>query len=63
MSKKGDIYTIGSAVLFGFIPLITSIVYKQRISAMTVAFFRSFIVMCVLFILLKIKGLYFLWNK
>lgn len=55
MSKKGIAYTVGSAVLFGLIPFITSVVYRQGISAMTVAFFRSFIVMCVLFTLLKIR--------
>ena len=55
MSKKGIAYTVGSALLFGFIPLITAVVYQQGIGAMTVAFFRSFIVMCVLFVLLRIR--------
>src|SRR5699024_7893777 len=53
--KKGIAYTVGSALLFGFIPLITAVVYQQGIGAMTVAFFRSFIVMCVLFVLLRIR--------
>lgn len=55
MSKKGIVYTIVSAVLFGIIPFFTATVYQHGANALTVAFFRSFIVMCVVFILLKIR--------
>lgn len=53
--KKGIVYTIGSAVLFGLNPLFTKYVYLQGATAMTVVFFRSFIVAWILLVLLWLK--------
>lgn len=59
MAKKGILYTIGSAVVFGFIPLLTMLVYQGGGSAMTVVFFRSFFVACILFVILRLSHISF----
>ena len=53
--KKGYIYTALSAIIFGFMPLLTKIIIARGATSLTIAFFRVFYVTIVLFFVLKIK--------
>lgn len=53
--KKGYIYTVLSAIIFGLMPLLTKIIIIRGATSLTIAFFRVFYVTIVLFFVLKIK--------
>lgn len=55
MNKKGILYTVASAMLFGFTPLIAMMIYAFGADAITVVFYRSLIVIAILGFLLWIK--------
>lgn len=51
MKKQGMIFTSVSAMLFGLIPLITSILYGYGLNAVSVSFYRYAIMLPILFLL------------
>ena len=53
--KKGYIYTVLSAIIFGLMPLLTKIIIARGSTSLTIAFFRVFYVTIVLFFVLKLK--------
>lgn len=55
--KKGYIYTALSAIIFGLMPLLTTIIIARGATSLTIAFFRVFYVTVVLFFVLKIKNI------
>ena len=57
MNIKGIIYTICSAMLFGITPLLARIVYSYGASSITVVFFRSLLVLPILWLLAKRQGI------
>lgn len=54
MNIKGIILTILSAILFGITPIITTSIYAYGANAITTVFFRSLIVLPILFMLTKL---------
>lgn len=59
MQKKGILYTILSAILFGIAPVLTTILYGYGANAFTVVFFRSLFALPILFFLMKRKRVAF----
>lgn len=53
--RKGYIYTVFSAIIFGLMPLLTKIIIARGATSLTIAFFRVFYVTIVLFFVLKLK--------
>lgn len=59
MYTKGILYTVLSAVLFGITPLITTAVYGYGANSMTVVFYRSLLVIPMLAVIMKARGISF----
>lgn len=54
---KGILFTSLSAVIFGFTPILGRLTYPMGSNGITLTFFRGFLCLPVLFILLKAKGI------
>lgn len=55
MRIKGIMYTVISAVLFGITPILATAIYQQGANPLTVVFFRSLIVLPILYILMRVQ--------
>lgn len=53
MNKAGIIFTVVSALIYGFTPVLCSFTYAYGNTGMTLTFFRSFFVIPVLFFIMK----------
>ena len=53
MNAKGITYTIASALLFGFTPVLASMTYGMGSNAQTLTFYRNLLVVPVLFLMMK----------
>lgn len=53
---KGYLLTITAGILYGFIPAAARLAYAQGINSMSLTFYRNFIAMLILGVVLKIRG-------
>ena len=63
MNAKGITYTIASALLFGFTPVLASMTYSMRSNAQTLTFYRNLLVVPVLFLMMKAQKVDFRISK
>lgn len=63
MNKKGIIFTIASAVLYGVTPALASVTYSMGSNAETLVFLRNIMVVPVLAVIMLIKGIDFKLKK
>ena len=57
MNKKGFIYAVSSAVIFGFMPLFTKIIYSMGAGSVSAGFYRvSLSLFTILIIQLLLKN-------
>lgn len=59
MSKKGVVFTILSALIYGFTPILCTITYGMGNNAVTLTFFRNFFCLPILAIIMLIKKIDF----
>lgn len=53
--RKGRLFLIGSAFLYGFTPVLAIYAYRGGLNSITLTFLRSFLSLPILFVILKIK--------
>lgn len=63
MNAKGITYTIASALLFGFTPVLASMTYGLGSNAQTLTFYRNLLVVPVLFLMMKAQKVDFRISK
>ena len=57
MKKQGMLLTAFSAMLFGLIPLLTSVLYANGLDAVSVSFYRYVFIVPVLFLLCRLRNI------
>lgn len=55
MKIKGILFTILSAIIFGFTPALANITYKLGNNSLSMTFFRNLLAIPILFFILKHK--------
>lgn len=55
--EKGIIFTMLSAIIFGFTPILARIAYDGGSNGITMTFFRAFLALPVLYLLIRKKGI------
>lgn len=63
MKYKGIIYTVASALLFGFTPVLASFTYDMGSNPQTLTFYRNLLVVPVLLVVMLIKRINFRLTK